>query len=513
MPKTLRLILGDQLNSNHSWFKEVSSDVTYLICEARSETEYVRHHIQKVVAFFGAMRSFSQHLQKAGHQVKYVKLDDSDNQGSIVSNVQFLLKKESYEAFAYQLPDEYRLDQALQGLCKDLAIETTVVDSEHFLIERGYLAEFFAGKKTYLMESFYRRIRTKYELLMEPDGTTPITGRWNYDTENRNKLPADIPIPEVPTFTRNVAELVALLNSQGVATMGHINPDAFNWPLNREEALELLDHFNQNRLAQFGAYQDAMTDRHYLLFHSKLSFVLNVKLISPLEVCESAIEHWEAHQDTISLSQIEGFVRQIIGWREYMRGVYWAQMPTYATKNFFDHTADLPSWFWTGKTKMKCLQHAIGQSLEHAYAHHIQRLMVTGNFALLLGVHPDQVDEWYLGIYIDALQWVEITNTRGMSQFADGGLLATKPYVASANYMHKMGDYCKNCHYKHKQKTEDNACPFNSLYWDFMDRHRDRLANNPRIGMAYRTWDRYDDDQKEAILKKAHWVKEHIEEL
>lgn len=256
-----------------------------------------------------------------------------------------------------------------------------------------------------------------------------------------------------------------------------------------------------------------MTDRHYLLFHSKLSFAMNVKLLSPLEVCQASIQHWEEHQDDIEIAQIEGFVRQIIGWREYMRGVYWAQMPDYAEKNFFEHDAKLPSWYWTGDTKMKCLQHAIGQSLEHAYAHHIQRLMVTGNFALLIGVHPDEVDQWYLGIYIDALQWVEITNTRGMSQYADGGLLATKPYVASANYMNKMSDYCKNCHYNHRKKTEDDACPFNTLYWDFMDRHRDKLENNARIGMAYRTWDRYDDDQKEDILRKAAWVKENIEDL
>ncbi len=513
MPKKLRLILGDQLNIQHSWFSVVDPEVTYLLCEARSETDYVRHHIQKVTAFFCAMRAFGNQLQKEGHQVRYIKLNDSNNKGSIVDNLHWVIENENYGAFSYQLPDEYRLDQALIDFCRSLDIPTEVVDSEHFLVSREFLAELFAGKKSYLMESFYRRVRKQYNLLMEPDGTTPLSGRWNYDAENRKKMPADVAIPPVPAFLREVDDITQMLAAEGVETIGSLNPETFDWPLTREEGLELLDSFNHNRLAKFGTYQDAMTDRHYLLFHSKLSFCLNVKLISPLEVCQSAIAHWQYNQEEISLSQIEGFIRQIIGWREYMRGVYWAQMPAYEKKNFFEHKRNLPSWYWSGKTKMKCLQHAIGQSLEHAYAHHIQRLMVTGNFALLLGVHPDQVDEWYLGIYIDALQWVEITNTRGMSQFADGGLLATKPYVASANYMHKMGDYCKNCHYKQKTKTDDDSCPFNSLYWDFMDRHRPRLENNPRIGMAYRTWDRYDGNQKAAILNKAQWVKEHIEEL
>lgn len=513
MAKTLRLILGDQLNINHSWFEEPNPEITYLLCEARSETDYVRHHIQKVTAFFSAMRAFAEQLQRAGHQVFYIDLNAPYNQGSIVANVKHLLAIQDFKAFSYQLPDEYRLDRKLEALTKEITIPTEVVDSEHFLVQRGFLADLFRGKKTYLMESFYRRVRKQYNLLMEPNGETPLSSRWNYDAENRKKLPAGVVIPPVPTFPRDVTHIVDLLQSQGVETIGNINPTHFDWPLTRDEALIVLESFNRERLSKFGTYQDAMTDRHYLLFHSKLSFCLNVKLISPLEVCQSAIAYWEAHQEDISLSQIEGFVRQIIGWREYMRGVYWAQMPSYAGRNFFGHQRKLPSWYWTGQTKMKCLQHAIGQSLDHAYAHHIQRLMVTGNFALLLGVDPDEVDEWYLGIYIDALQWVEITNTRGMSQFADGGLLATKPYVASANYMHKMGDYCKNCQYQQKGKTEENACPFNSLYWDFMDRHRDRLEKNPRIGMAYRTWDRYAGEQKAAILQKAQWVKDHIEEL
>lgn len=238
-----------------------------------------------------------------------------------------------------------------------------------------------------------------------------------------------------------------------------------------------------------------------------------MKLISPLEVVQAALAFWQQHTDRIPFATLEGFVRQIIGWREYMRGIYWAKMPGYATLNYFGHTAPLPGWYWTGQTRMRCLSHAITQSLERGYAHHIQRLMVTGNFALLLGVHPDEVDAWYLGIYVDALEWVEITNTRGMSQFADGGIVGTKPYVSSANYLHKMGDYCANCHYRRDEKTSQSACPFNALYWDFYDRHRSLLSKNPRIGMMYQVWDKMPAEERVAILERAEWVKGNVEGL
>lgn len=513
MPRTLRLILGDQLNRQHSWLKEVNDEVTYVMMETRSETDYVRHHIQKVIGFFLAMRAFAQELRDQGHRVKYYRLDDSDNQGSFSDTITALIQAEGYERFAYQLPDEYRLDQELKQLAEDLACPVAVADTEHFLTDRMTVKELFAGKKTYLMETFYRQMRQQYNILMEEDGETPLTGKWNYDQANRKKMPKDQAIPPAPHFQRSVQEMVDWLKDQGVETIGTLDPSSYRWPVNRGEGLAILKDFCENRLADFGRFQDAMTDRHFLLFHSMLSFVMNTKMLSPLEVVETCVDYWRDHQDEIDIAQIEGFVRQIIGWREFMRGVYWAQMPNYAKTNFFAHDAPLPSWYWTGKTKMKCLQHAIGQSLEEAYAHHIQRLMVTGNFALLLGVHPDEVDQWYLGIYMDAIEWVEMTNTRGMSQYADGGLLATKPYVASANYMHKMGDYCSNCAYRRQDKLGEKACPFNTLYWDFMDRHRGKLENNPRIGMAYRTWDRMDSEKKEAILEKAAWVKEHIEEL
>ena len=287
-------------------------------------------------------------------------------------------------------------------------------------------------------------------------------------------------------------------------TIGRLaDPTQFDWPVTRDESLQLLQHFLEVRFASFGTYQDAMTTNDHWLFHSRLSFAMNTKMIGPLEIVKAAEAYWYEHQDEVDIAQAEGFIRQIIGWREYMRGIYWAKMPDYAAMNYFGHTESLPAWYWTGNTKMTCLSHAINQSLDVAYAHHIQRLMVTGNFALLLGAHPDEVDQWYLGIYMDAIEWVEITNTRGMSQFADGGIVGTKPYVSSANYIYKMSDYCGQCAYDRKKKYGAGACPFNSLYWDFYDRHRDKLGSNPRIGMMYRVWDKNNSEEKARILAQA----------
>jgi deoxyribodipyrimidine photolyase-related protein len=510
---TLRLILGDQLNEKHAWLKTTKGDTLYIMMEVLQETNYVQHHIQKVVGFFLAMRHFAESLEMAGHQVCYLKLDDKENLPTISENLERLIQNHDIQRFEYQLPDEYRLDEQLKAFTKQLSIVSEVVDTEHFLTKRMDVSEHFKGKKTFVMESFYRRIRRKYGLLMEEDNKTPLTGKWNYDASNRKKLPKKIIIPSQLPFKRNVKDIVEMLREKGISTIGNIDENNFNWAVTRAEQLELLGHFVKMRLNNFGAYQDAMTERDTLLFHSKLSFGMNVKLISPLEVVQKAIEYWEAHQKTIDIAQIEGFVRQIIGWREYMRGIYWAKMPEFATLNYLEHTTKLPDFFWTGNTKMNCVSHSVRQSLDTAYAHHIQRLMVTGNFALLAGIHPDEVDNWYLGIYMDAIEWVEITNTRGMSQFADGGIVGTKPYISSANYIHKMGEYCSNCQYDRKLKYGKNACPFNSLYWDFYDRHSDKLRGNHRVSMMYRLLDKMDEAEKEKILEQAAIYKRELESL
>lgn len=511
--QTLRLILGDQLNVQHSWFRQKGHQTLYVLMEILPETRYVQHHIQKVCGFFLAMRAFAENLQAEGYAVKYFKLDDSDNAQSFEANCLALIERYGIQKFEYQLPDEWRVDQVLLAFCQKLGIPTQAYDSEHFLSTRTELAELFKGKKTFLMESFYRKMREKHQMLMEADGKTPLTGRWNYDAENRKKMPASLQVPPTVGQYRDVRDLVELLEKMEIKTIGTLQAEHFNWPITRAESLALLEHFVQIRLRSFGDYQDAMTDRDWLLFHSRLSFSMNVKLISPREVVETCVQYWAQHQQSIPYAALEGFVRQIIGWREYMRGVYWAKMPEYAQLNYFEHSAKLPTWYWTGATKMRCLAHAIGQSLERAYAHHIQRLMLTGNFALLLGVHPDEVDAWYLGIYIDALEWVEITNTRGMSQFADGGIVGTKPYVSSANYIHKMSDHCGKCHYDKSLRYGHKACPFNALYWDFYDRHSQKLRGNPRIGMAYQVWDKMDAEERSKILEHAAWIKTEVNSL
>ncbi len=512
-PKTkiLRLLLGDQLNPGHSWFTTVDENVLYVMMEVRQETDYVLHHIQKVLAFFAAMREFALQLQEKGHRLHYITLDDPDNAQSMTDNLGKLFQQEHVERFEYQLPDEYRLDQQLHKFSASLSIPAAAADTEHFLTSRTDVADFFSGKKHYLMESFYRMMRRRTGILME-DGK-PAGGEWNYDQENRRPYDGQVAVAEPLLFRNDVSALRQLLVRQQVRTFGMIEDDQLIWPVNRRQALELLNVFADEFLPFFGRYEDAMSRQHWAMFHSRLSFALNTKMLHPMETVAAALRARERAKSGISLPQIEGFVRQIIGWREYMRGVYWAQMPDYEKTNFFGHNRALPHYFWDGETRMNCLRCCIGQSLRYAYAHHIQRLMVTGNFALLAGIHPDQVDAWYMGIYIDAIQWVEITNTRGMSQFADGGLIATKPYISSAQYINKMSDYCADCHYAPDKRFGDRACPFNSLYWAFYDRHRERLVRNPRIGMMLRMLDRFSDQERTNILKQAEYYLEHIEDL
>lgn len=509
--KTLRLILGDQLNHKHTWFRERNPENTYVIMEVRQETDYVRHHIQKVLSFFSAMRCFAKHLRDNGHSVIYLQIRDKENRQSIPENLSVLIKKNGFQRFQYLLPDEYRLDRQLKEFTGSLKIPAESFDTEHFLTGRHDLREFFEKKNGYLMESFYRHMRKKLNILMS--GNEPIGKRWNYDTENRKRYDKKVPIPEPLLFRNETRGIHDEIMASGIETIGTLEPERLIWPVNPEQSMALLNHFLENGLPYFGTYQDAMSRENWALYHSRLSFSLNVKMLHPLQVVNKAIYEWQKNRENISISQIEGFARQIIGWREYMRGVYWAQMPGYAKMNFFSHRRKLPHFYWTADTRMNCMHHTIKQSLEKAYAHHIQRLMVTGNFALLSGIDPDEVDAWYLGIYIDAIEWVEITNTRGMSQYADGGIVGTKPYVGSANYINKMSDYCNNCYYDKNKKHGEKSCPFNSLYWHFHDRHRDKLVKNPRIGMAYRVLDGMDSQERARILEQAESYLKNIENL
>ncbi|HBB24730.1 MAG TPA: cryptochrome/photolyase family protein [Bacteroidetes bacterium] len=483
----VRLILGDQLNENHSWFSSVDASVVYVMMEVRSETDYVRHHAQKVIAIFAAMRRFAEALRDKGHTVEYVKITDPLNRHDLVGNVQRYIERYCATSFAYQEPDEYRVDQVLLSASRVIGIDCRCVSSEHFLTERHQAAEFFGSSKRWLMERFYRMMRKRHRILLTEDGE-PLGGEWNFDVENRGTWKG---APAEPADQRPHHDHTALwqeIVDAGVVTMGEPHADDIRWPIDRREALQQLDDFLVTGLRHFGTYQDAMHHDARRLFHSLLSFALNVKMITPLEVIRRVEE--EYRRGGIEINHVEGFIRQILGWREYVRGVYWARMPGYDEQNFFGHAEPLPDWFWTGRTDMRCLSLAIGQSLDMAYAHHIQRLMIIGNYALLAGLDPKEVHTWYLGVYIDAFEWVELPNTLGMSQYADGGFLATKPYVSSAAYISRMSDSCKGCAFDAKKKTGPGACPFNAMYWDFFRRNQDVLRSNPRLGIVYRQLDR-----------------------
>jgi len=510
--KTLRLILGDQLNHHHSWFKEDQEHITYVFMEMRQETDYVVHHIQKVIGFFSAMRNFAEHLLEREHQVIYLKIGDKNNKQDLQENLAKLISGKSFEKFEYQLPDEYRLDEQLKETCQHLDIKSEAFDTEHFFTERKELENFYKGKKQMVMEYFYRDMRKKHDILMV-NSKDPEKGKWNFDKSNRKKWKGKPEIPNERGFRKDVSEILKEIKTAEIKTMGLVDEKSFNWPTSREDALSVLNYFCKNLLVHFGDFQDALhTDEAYL-FHSRLSFSLNTKMLSPKEVIETVVGHYHKNEDEIDISQVEGFVRQILGWREYMRGVYWKEMPGYKRSNKLRNQNKLPDFYWDAKTKMNCLHHSIKNSLENAYAHHIQRLMITGNYALLTETHPDEVDQWYLGIYIDAIEWVEITNTRGMSQFADGGIVATKPYVSSGSYINKMSNYCKNCHYNVNKKTGENSCPFNSLYWNFLDAKREKFKNNQRMKMMYSLLDKKDPDEMEQIRKRARKIIEQPEEF
>jgi deoxyribodipyrimidine photolyase-related protein len=507
---TLRLIFGDQLNPRHRWFAEVRPDVIYLLMEIRQETDYVLHHAQKILAIFAAMRDFARQLKAAGHRVRYIAIDDPSNRQSLPANLDALIAHYDAAALAYQHPDEWRLDRQLAEFAAASAIPVRAVDSDHFYTARDEAARIFEGRRQWLMEHFYRTLRQRHGVLLTADGK-PEGGQWNFDHDNRKPWRGEP--PELPDRRRrhDHGALWQTITDAGVKSFGNPSAEAFPWPLNRAEALADLDDFLTQRLPHFGDYQDAMSRHATTLFHSLLSFALNVKLLDPREVVERAEAEWRAGR--APLAAVEGFIRQILGWREYVRGVYWARMPGYDTLNALEHHTPLPRWFWDGQTNMRCLAHAIGQSLDTAYAHHIQRLMITGNFALLAGVDPAEVHRWYLGIYIDAFEWVELPNTLGMSQFADGGLLATKPYVSGAAYIDRMSDYCRDCPYDRKQRVGEKACPFNALYWDFFDRHRERLGRNPRLGMVYRTLEKMGEVETAAISERAVFLRARLDEV
>ena len=496
--KSLHLILGDQLSESISSLAgyEPNQGIV-LICEVLEETTYVEHHKKKIAFLFSAMRHFANSLIEKGYRVEYTKLNDPNNTGSIRTEVQRILEKFRLSKVIVTHPGEFRLLQEIKRWKNDFGIHIEIRTDQRFLCRPDEFLEWSKGKKTLRMENFYRYMRKKYSILMS--GNNPIGGQWNYDVQNRKSPKSELKIPE--PYSAKVDEVthevLKLIDKEFSSHFGDLEP--FYFAVTREQALESFSMFVSSRLHNFGDYQDAMIEGEPWMYHSHIGFYLNCGLLLPLE-CVKAVEEAYA-AGIVPLNTAEGFIRQIIGWREYMRGIYWMKMPEYKRLNFFGVSHKLPDFYWTGKTKMNCLKQCILDTKKNAYAHHIQRLMVLGNFALLFGVDPKYVNDWFLSVYADAYEWVELPNVSGMVLFADGGFLASKPYAASGSYINKMSDYCKNCSYKVHKKAGPEACPFNYLYWNFLDRNREKLESNFRVNMMYMNYDRMSKDKKNNIYE------------
>jgi deoxyribodipyrimidine photolyase-related protein len=496
---TLRLVLGDQLSMDISSLAGWEKGDVILMCEVAEEAAYVPHHKKKLAFLFSAMRHFAQELEHAGKAVRYVPLDDRDNSGSFTCEVERALKAGAFDCLVMTEPGEWRVMEMVRGWQDMFDCPVIVREDDRFFASLATFERWTEGRKQLRMEYFYRQMRKETGYLM--DGDDPLGGQWNYDKDNRRKLPKDVNLPErlsfeADTITKEVLDLVA---GRFDGHFGDLHP--FTMPVTRGQALTLLDHFIAECLPCFGDYQDAMAQGEAFLFHSLLSASMNAGLLLPREVCDAAQAAFDAGH--APLNAVEGFIRQILGWREYVRGLYWLKMPDYKAMNALEADRPLPDFYWTGETNMACLADAITTTKTHAYAHHIQRLMVTGNFALLAGIVPDAINDWYMAVYADAYEWVELPNTHGMAIYADGGMMASKPYAASGSYINRMSDYCAGCRYKVKERTGPDACPFNYLYWDFIIRNEARLKPNPRMGMIYRSLDKMDDATRQAMQDDA----------
>lgn len=498
MAKTLRLVLADQLSMSLASLQDCDTDSDWiLLAEVKNEASYVKHHKKKIAFLFSAMRHFACELTDLGYQVRYTRYADKNNAGSLFGEVQRAVEDLDIESVDLTFPGEYRVLEDMQSWQEKLKRPVTIRDDDRFLSSPEDFAKWADGRKQMRMEYFYREMRKSTLHLM--DGNEPAGGKWNYDSANRESLPKDISIPPPTQFSPDdiTQDVIALVEQEFSDHFGKL--DDFHFAVTRTQALQVLDVFVEERLVNFGDYQDAMAEGEAWMFHSHISFYLNCGLLLPSEVIELAESAYR--NGRAPLNSVEGFIRQVLGWREYVRGIYWYKMPEYKDKNFLEASRRLPGFFWDANTKMNCLHQCIKETQQNAYAHHIQRLMVLGNFMLLAGIHPDEVNEWYLIVYADAYEWVEMPNVNGMILFADGGLLASKPYAASGAYINKMSDYCRNCHYSVKEKNGEQACPFNYLYWDFLDRNREKLGNNPRLGMPYRTLSKMKDDKFRMIKR------------
>jgi deoxyribodipyrimidine photolyase-related protein len=505
--RNLILLLGDQLDPAISSLAGADpAQDRILMVEAEEEGRYVPHHPQKILFILSAMRHFAEGLRGRGFNVDYIKLDDQANSGSLDGELARARSRLQPERILLTEPGEWRLLDRFRQRQADWP-ELTLLPDERFFCSAEWFANWAAGRKQLRMEFFYREMRRRSGLLMTSEGQ-PEGGSWNFDQDNRKALPAGHPVPEQPHFPMDAitCEVAALVAARFADHYGQL--EGFDYPVTHADAEALWQRFRQKALARFGDYQDAMAVNQRWLFHARIAAALNIGLLDPRRVCLDVQADWQA--GLIPLNAAEGFIRQILGWREYVRGIYWLLMPEYAERNAFGNQRDLPAFYWTGKTRMRCMQQAIGQTLEHAYAHHIQRLMVTGNFALLAGLEPKQICNWYLAVYMDAFDWVELPNTLGMVMHADGGYLGSKPYCSSGQYIKRMSDYCGGCSYKVSEQTGARACPFNALYWHFVMRHREQLGSNPRMAMVYRNLQRMPEAKQQALWQ---WGEHLLERL
>lgn len=495
MARTIILLLGDQLSPGMSSLEaaDPALDVV-LMAEVMEEATYVRHHKKKIAFLFSAMRHFAEELRAAGWTVDYVRLDDEGNSGSLRGEVERAMVRHGASRVVATEPGEWRLLEEMQGWA-----EARLLPDRRFIADRHDFVAWAESRSMLRMEHFYRLMRKKTGLLM--DGAKPVGDRWNFDTENRKPASDDLFLPRPLSFAPDAitAEVLDLVDRRFPDHFGDLRP--FGYAVTREQAEQAFAHFLRSALPDFGSYQDAMLRGQKFLFHAVVSPYLNAGLLDPLDMCRRVEAEWRAGR--APLNSVEGFIRQIIGWREYVRCIYWWRMPGYDRVNHFDARRPLPAFYWDADTPMACISHCVRQTKEEAYAHHIQRLMVTGNFALLAGIDPHELHIWYLAVYADAYEWVELPNTVGMSQFADGGLLASKPYAASGAYIDRMSDYCGSCHYDVKAKTGPTACPFNLLYWRFIGTHREGLRSNPRMKRMVDLWDGFDVARREAIMREA----------
>jgi deoxyribodipyrimidine photolyase-related protein len=503
--RTLVVVLGDQLDAEASAFDgfDASQDAVWM-AEVADESTHVPSSKPRTALFLTAMRHFAQTLRDAGRPLHYTALDSPGNLGSLAAQLREDIARLRPRQLAMTAPGDWRVLQALRAVAAETGRPLDVREDRHFFVTVREFAAHARQRKQLRLEYFYREQRQRHRVLMDPERPNePLGGQWNFDADNREAFGRDGPgrVPPRRHFPPDstTREVLRLVDERFPQHPGRL--ESFGWPVDRTQALQALDSFIRERLPLFGRYQDAMWPGEPWLYHAHLSAALNLKLLNPREVVDAAVAAYQAGH--APLPAVEGFVRQILGWREYVRGIYWTQMPQYLEQNALDAHEPLPAWYWTGGTDMACLRDALQQTLEHGYAHHIQRLMVTGLYALLLGVEPAEIHAWYLSVYVDAVEWVELPNTLGMSQYADGGLMASKPYIATGQYLNRMSPYCKGCRYRPEQREGPEACPFTTLYWDFLLRHADRLARNPRMALQVKNLARLGEREREAVTARA----------